>query len=209
VVYRLRPATIPILYGYRTHSDRKAVNSYLYQQDASRMSMFDQAMLPEVEVYGVLSNARRREVLTELWTQPESLSLRELSERIAATESEQTPAPRALRESVYNSLHQTHLPKMDDLGLVVYDPNRDGARLFAGRSAQSLHGRDDTRWRDMGRILPCARSHWALCDSRIALICSCTLRSRSARPRDNLSLVFCRFYPLSAVCWAARCSRAV
>jgi len=88
------------------------------------MSMFDQAMLPEVEVYGVLSNARRREVLTELWTQPESLSLRELSERIAATESEQTPAPRALRESVYNSLHQTHLPKMDDLGLVVYDPNR-------------------------------------------------------------------------------------
>ena len=86
--------------------------------------MFQRAGLPEVEVYGVLSNARRREALAELWGQPDALSLRELSERIAATESGQTPAPRALRESVYNALHQTHLPKLDALELVVYDPDR-------------------------------------------------------------------------------------
>ena len=86
--------------------------------------MFQRSVLPEVEVYHVLSSARRRETLAELWGQPEPVSLRELSEAIAATESGSHPAPRALRESVYNALHQTHLPKMDDLGLVVYDPDR-------------------------------------------------------------------------------------
>lgn len=29
-----------------------------------------------------------------------------------------------MRESVYNSLHQTHLPKLDELGLVNYDRDR-------------------------------------------------------------------------------------
>jgi hypothetical protein len=93
--------------------------------------MFQRSALPEVEVYHVLSNARRREALAELWTQPEALSLRELSERVAATESGQSPAPRALRESVYNALHQTHLPKMDELGLVEYDPDRKLVRVCA------------------------------------------------------------------------------
>jgi len=91
--------------------------------------MFQRSALPEVDVYHVLSNARRREALAELWSQSEPLSLRELSERIATTESGQDPAPRALRESVYNALHQTHLPKMDDLGLVAYDPDRKQVRV--------------------------------------------------------------------------------
>ena len=86
--------------------------------------MLQRSVLPEVEVYRVLSNARRREALTELWGRPEPVSLRELSEAIAATEAGVHPAPRALRESVYNALHQTHLPKMRELGIVAYDPDR-------------------------------------------------------------------------------------
>lgn len=86
--------------------------------------MFQRSVLSEVEVYHVLSNARRREALAELWGQSEALPLRELSERVAATESGSHPAPRPLRESVYNALHQTHLPKMDELGIVAYDPDR-------------------------------------------------------------------------------------
>ncbi|QAU14041.1 hypothetical protein EKH57_15760 [Halorubrum sp. BOL3-1] len=101
--------------------------------------MFQQATLPEVEVYEVLSNARRRKALTELWAQPDTLSLRELSERIAATESGQTPAPRALRESVYNALHQVHLPKLDALGLVVYDPDRKTVRVCSRASHLSRY----------------------------------------------------------------------
>ncbi|WP_445972122.1 DUF7344 domain-containing protein [Halorubrum miltondacostae] len=86
--------------------------------------MFQRTVLPEVEVYQVLSNSRRREALTELWGQTEPMSLRELSETIAAAEAGYHPAPRPLRKSVTNTLHQTHLPKMHELGLVEYDSDR-------------------------------------------------------------------------------------
>ena len=86
--------------------------------------MLGRVMLPETEIYHVLSNSRRREVLGILWRRGERLPLREISEEIAAAETGQSPPPRASRESVYNALHQTHLPKLDALGLVDYDPNR-------------------------------------------------------------------------------------
>jgi hypothetical protein len=86
--------------------------------------MFSRTVLPEVEVYQVLSNSRRREVLTELQGQTEPVSLRELSEAIAGAEAGYYPAPRPLRKSVTNTLHQTHLPKMHELGLIEYDPDR-------------------------------------------------------------------------------------
>ena len=86
--------------------------------------MFERTVLPEVEVYQVLSNSRRREALTELWGHAEPMSLRELSEAIAAAEAGYHPAPRPLRKSVTNTLHQTHLPKMHELELIEYDPDR-------------------------------------------------------------------------------------
>lgn len=86
--------------------------------------MYGRVTLPETEIYHVLSNPRRREVLAILWDRNEPLTLREVSEQIAATEAGVRPAPRALRESVYNALHQTHLPKLHALGLVQYDPHR-------------------------------------------------------------------------------------
>ncbi|MFW6458641.1 MAG: DUF7344 domain-containing protein [Halodesulfurarchaeum sp.] len=86
--------------------------------------MHGQVTLPETEIYHVLSNPRRREVLSLLWERNEPLTLREVSEEIAATEAGVRPAPRALKESVYNALHQTHLPKLHALGLVRYDPHR-------------------------------------------------------------------------------------
>jgi hypothetical protein len=86
--------------------------------------MFPHASIPESDVHHLLSNARRREALTALWRRPEETTLRELSELIAAAEAGVTPAPRPLRESVYNALHQTHLPKLQAFGLVEYDPDR-------------------------------------------------------------------------------------
>lgn len=86
--------------------------------------MFQRLSIPEADVYHLLSNRRRRAALTTLWDAERELTLRELSERIAAAEAGVEPAPRPLRESVYNALHQTHLPKLATFGLVDYDGDR-------------------------------------------------------------------------------------
>lgn len=93
--------------------------------------MFARDSIPESDVYHLLSNPRRRETLSVLWERPEPVTLRELSERIAAAEAGVDPAPRLLRESVYNGLHQTHLPKLGEFGLVEYDPDRKVVRPSA------------------------------------------------------------------------------
>ena len=80
--------------------------------------------VPEPVVYTLLSNERRRTTLAELRTERKTISVRELSERIATAETGEDPAPRNVRESVYVSLHQTHLPTLDDHGLVEYDRDR-------------------------------------------------------------------------------------
>ncbi len=86
--------------------------------------MLQRVTIPEADVYHLLSNERRRQALSVLWEFDDELTLRALSERIASLESETTPAPRPLRESVYNALHQTHLPKLASYDLVEYDPDR-------------------------------------------------------------------------------------
>lgn len=72
------------------------------------------------EIHDVLRNQRRRLVLDILQAEGEPVSVRELSERIGAIEAEQNPPPRNVRQSVYVSLLQTHLPKLDELDIVDY-----------------------------------------------------------------------------------------
>ncbi len=83
------------------------------------------------EIHGVLRNDRRRLTLKYLKQRLEPVSLRDLSERVAELESNTTPAPRDLRQSVYNSLHQTHLPKLDDYGIVDYERDQKVVSLEA------------------------------------------------------------------------------
>lgn len=94
--------------------------------------MFQKLSIPEADVYYLLSNDRRRETLSVLWDVADEMTLRELSEQIASTEANTTPAPRLLRESVYNTLHQTHLPKLATYGLVEYDADRKLVRSSTG-----------------------------------------------------------------------------
>lgn len=86
--------------------------------------MFERVPIAESELYHLLSNPRRRETLAMLRYRREGIPLRDLSERVAASEAGTDPAPRALRESVYNALHQTHLPKLAEFGLLEYDADR-------------------------------------------------------------------------------------
>lgn len=82
-----------------------------------------ESSLAETEIHDVLRNDRRRLVLERLAETREQLSVSGLAEYIAAVESGEQPPPRNVRQSVYVSLHQTHLPKLDDLGIVDYDSN--------------------------------------------------------------------------------------
>lgn len=77
-------------------------------------------------VFEVLSNERRRHVLHYLKSRGERVTVRELSEQVAAWENgiasrEVTPTE---RKRVYTALHQTHLPKMASVGVIDYDRDR-------------------------------------------------------------------------------------
>jgi hypothetical protein len=96
------------------------------------MGITDRPELAETEIHDILRNDRRRRVLEHLQESVGTVTLRELAERIAAHESGESPPPRQLRESVYNSLHQTHLPKLDDENVVEYDKHRKTVSLQPG-----------------------------------------------------------------------------
>jgi hypothetical protein len=73
------------------------------------------------QIHDILRNDRRRLAIGCLREFGGSMSVRDLSEEVATRETGEAPAPRDKRRSVYVSLHQTHLPKLDDLGIVDYD----------------------------------------------------------------------------------------
>ena len=87
--------------------------------------MFQRNGIAEADAYKLLSNPRRRETVASLLasTAPE-MTLRDLSELVATRETGLEPAPRTHRASVYNALHQTHLPTLQTFGLVEYDGDR-------------------------------------------------------------------------------------
>ncbi|MEF8913407.1 DUF7344 domain-containing protein [Natronomonas sp.] len=77
--------------------------------------------LGEGEIHDVLRNDRRRLAIKALRDRDGRASVRDLSEEVAARETGEDPPPRNKRQSVYVSLHQTHLPKLDELGILDYD----------------------------------------------------------------------------------------
>lgn len=85
--------------------------------------------LQAVEIHDVLSNERRQLILKFLREAGGLLTARELSERIAEFETGESPPPRNIRQSAYVSLHQTHLPKLDELDIVDYDQSAKTVEL--------------------------------------------------------------------------------
>ena len=80
------------------------------------------------DVFEVLSNQRRRHTVHYLRQRADvdHVDLRELSEQLSAWENGVEPEEITHRDrkAVYTALRQTHLPKMDDAGVVNWDPNR-------------------------------------------------------------------------------------
>jgi len=71
-------------------------------------------------VFDILSNTRRRMVLYYLREYGAPASVQEIAERIAALENEIPPEElsRQQRKRVYVSLYQTHLPKLNEAGII-------------------------------------------------------------------------------------------
>lgn len=89
-------------------------------------------------VFTMLSNQRRRHVIHHLKRTGESASLRDLSRQVGAWENGVDPDELTYkqRKRVYTSLHQSHLPKLADAGVVDY--NRDRGTVELGDAASEL-----------------------------------------------------------------------
>jgi hypothetical protein len=85
--------------------------------------------MTECQIHQLLANERRRAVIERLDASPGTVTVRELSTWVAATETGESPPPARARDSVYTSLHQTHLPKLDQMGVVEYDRDRSLVHL--------------------------------------------------------------------------------
>lgn len=72
------------------------------------------------DIFEVLSNTRRRQVIVLLYDEPAPVHLGDLAEEIAAFETD-GPVTNEQYKRVYISLYQTHVPKLSELGLVEYD----------------------------------------------------------------------------------------
>ena len=100
-----------------------------------------QSSLDRTQIYDVLSNERRTMVL-ELLAQDDPRDLGTLAELIAAEETGEDPPPRKKRTSVYVTLHQTHLPKLEELEIVEYD-DREKVVSLGERAQPVLAERED------------------------------------------------------------------
>lgn len=93
------------------------------------MSLKAKGEVAPVDIHDILSNERRQMLISILQDEEELVTARDLSERIAELETGDTPPPRNIRQSVYVSLHQTHLPKLESLGFIEYDEGTKEVRL--------------------------------------------------------------------------------
>ncbi|GAB3664545.1 DUF7344 domain-containing protein [Halopiger thermotolerans] len=81
--------------------------------------------LTQAELFDVFSNARRRRTVQYLKRQGGTCDLAPLVEQVAAWENDTDPddVTRTQRRRVYISLYQTHLPMLEDHGIVDWDPD--------------------------------------------------------------------------------------
>jgi DNA-binding transcriptional ArsR family regulator len=86
------------------------------------------------DLFSMLRNERRREVIHYLHGHEGEVDLRELSEYIAAMENECDPEEVTYkqRKRVQTALYQMHLPKLADQGIVAYDRRAGRVELAAG-----------------------------------------------------------------------------
>lgn len=100
------------------------------------------------EVFDVLSSTRRRLVVHALVGNGGKTSIGALSTRLAQWEndlSDDRDVTARQRKRVYTALRQSHLPRLDEVGVVDYDPDRGTVELTARADALRPYLREPTR----------------------------------------------------------------
>lgn len=90
---------------------------------------FQYVQLSKSDIFGILQNDRRRCIL-ELLRDKGSQSVRSLSEEIARIEAGSEEPKSNTRKSIYVSLIQNHIPKMESMGIVIYNREQDYVELL-------------------------------------------------------------------------------
>ncbi len=82
--------------------------------------------MDEDQIYHLLQNERRRNVLRYLHDTDGQVSMRDVAEQVAAWENDTTVQALSSdkRQRVYIPLYQSHLPKLDEEGVIEYDQSR-------------------------------------------------------------------------------------
>ncbi|MXR40380.1 hypothetical protein GRX01_03285 [Halobaculum sp. WSA2] len=99
------------------------------------------------EVYDILSNGRRRFVIHLLRDEGEPIQLSELSDRVAAWEND-LPVDELTDQQikrVYVSLYQTHIPKLEESGIVEYDSDSGSVSLTSNVSSLDAYLPEEDR----------------------------------------------------------------
>lgn len=111
----------------------------------------EESELSSDRLFELISNARRRFVLSRVSRGDGPVELSVLAEELAAWENDTTVErlPAQARKSVYVSLYQTHVPKLDDAGLVEYDVDSGTVSLSEDADVLDRHlapSTDRPRW---------------------------------------------------------------
>jgi hypothetical protein len=108
----------------------------------------DRDTLARDVTFDLLSNPRRRYILSYLHRVDGPVTLQDLAAEVAAWETD-TPVDdlsRQERKRVYVSIYQTHVPKLDDAGVVEWDEDAGTVELAArGRDLSTYLARDADR----------------------------------------------------------------
>lgn len=97
-------------------------------EDATVETADDHLSISKDDLFHLLQNGRRRAVLRYFAAHPdqEEFNMRTVAEAIAAWENETTVEQLGSdqRQRVYIALYQSHLPKLDDYGVIEYNQSR-------------------------------------------------------------------------------------
>ena len=94
------------------------------QHDGEREA--DAEPLEKDDIFHLLQNQRRRDSLRYLKAADDSVRMRDLAEQVAAWEHDTTlqALTSDQRQRVYIALYQSHLPKLDEEGIIEYNQSR-------------------------------------------------------------------------------------